>query len=189
MPTDADPMGSAGPVLQRAGDVAAKAADWGASALRTAGIGWGVLAALVGIVLGRWWIGLLVGVLLVFVGWSAGRGLRSWASDVRAETSEGATAIRERIGDASMSVADGVQSASELISSRLKGRGRLRSLWGLRKLATELPGDVDDVLGALSPTRLGALLPRLSLAAWAAVSVALLIVIGPLVLAIALAVA
>lgn len=188
---DDDPLRSLGGVLQRAGRLAARTAEWGASTLRLAGLGWGGLVAVVGAIAGRWWLGLLIGLALASFGWAPSRTLSRWARDVRADTDDGAVALRARIEAAPVGLADGVGAATAMISRRLKGRGRLRSLLGLRKLATELPDtfdDLDDSLGAFTPTRLAGLVPRLSAAAWSALSLLVLIVAAPLVLAIALAV-
>ncbi len=111
------------------------------------------------------------------------------AAEVREDARAQAAGFRARLEAATGSVIDEVGDAGRLIARRLRGRGRLRSLWGLRKLSTELPGELDDVLGAFTPTRLAALVPSLSLAVWSALSLGVLALVGPLLLAIALAVA
>ncbi|MEM9712355.1 MAG: hypothetical protein AAGA17_09080 [Actinomycetota bacterium] len=186
---DADPLRRVGPLLERAGAAAARTAEWGASTIRLAAFAWAALFALLGTVVGRWWAGVLVGVVFAGGGWLLGRGLRSWAIEVRADTGGQAVGLRSRLEAASGSVVDELGDAGELINRRLQGRGRLRSMWGLRRLARELPEELDDVLGAFTPTRVAGLVPRLSLAAWSALSLGLLVVFGPLLLAIALAVA
>ncbi len=188
MPDD-DPLRNVGPLLERAGSAAARTAQWGASTIRLAAFAWAGLFLLLGTIVGRWWAGLLVGVVFAGGGWLLGRGLTSWAAEVRDDARGQAAGFRSRVEAASGSVAEELGDAGRLISRRLQGKGRIRSLWGLRKLATELPAELDDVLGAFTPARLAGLVPRLSLAAWSALSLGLLALVGPLLLAIALAVA
>ncbi|MEO1059967.1 MAG: hypothetical protein AAFZ07_01010 [Actinomycetota bacterium] len=187
--TDDDPLRHIGPLLERAGSAAARTAHWGASTIRLAAFAWAGLLLLIGLIVGRWWAGLLVAVVLAGGGWVLSRGLSGWAAEVREDAKGQAAGFRSRVEAASGSVVDELGDAGQLIARRLQGKGRLRSLWGLRKLAAELPTDLDDVMGAFTPTRLAGLVPRLSLAAWSALSLVLLVVFGPLLLAIALAVA
>ena len=186
---DDDPLRSLGPLLERAGSAAARTARWAASTIRLAGFSWAALFVLLATIVGRWWAGLLVALVVAGGGSLLGRGLSTWAAEVVEDASGHAAGFRSRVEAASGSVVDELGDAGQLIYRRLQGRGRLRSLWGLRKLATELPDDLDDVLGPFTPVRLAGLVPRLSLAAWAALSLAVLVVFGPLLLAIALAVA
>lgn len=186
---DDDPLRNVGPLLQRAGSAAARTARWGASTIRLAAFAWSALFLLLATIVGRWWAGLLVGLLVAGGGWLAGRGLSGWAVEVSEDAKEHAAGFRSRVEAASGSAIDELGDAGQLISRRLQGKGRVRSLWGLRKLATELPDELDDVLGPFTPTRLAGLVPRLSLAMWSALSLGLLALFGPLLLAIALAVA
>jgi hypothetical protein len=186
---DDDPLRHVGSLLERAGSTAARTAQWAASTIRLAAFSWAALFSLIGLIVGRWWAGALVGLVFAGCGWTLGRGLGGWAREVRDDTREQAAGLRSRVEAASGSAVDELSDAGELIWLRLRGRGRLRSMWGLRRLARELPTELDDVLGAFTPTRLAGLVPRLALAACAALSLALLAVFGPLLLAIALAVA
>lgn len=186
---DDDPLRDVGPLLERAGSSAARTARWGASTIRSAAFAWAGLFLLLGTIVGRWWAGLLVAMVFAGGGWMLARELSAWAAEVREDVRGHAAGFRSRIEAASGSVIDEVGDAGRLISRRLEGKGRLRSLWGLRKLSKELPPELDDVMGAFTPDRLAGLVPRLSLAVWSALSLGLLALVGPLLLAIALAVA